>query len=94
MSTLWLPEKVAATKLIVCTVGGDDDGDGSGAAGGDGDGDGGGGDAGGGDDDNDGDNVDEDSFKGRKHIPSRPRQLRSSFPCSPWTSGRYLMFIF
>ena len=47
MSTLWLPEKVAATKLIVCTVGGDDDGDGSGAAGGDVDGDGGGGDAGG-----------------------------------------------
>ena len=39
MSTLWLPEKVAATKLIVCTVGGDDDGDGSGAAGGDVDGD-------------------------------------------------------
>ena len=38
MSTLWLPEKVAATKLIVCTVGGDDDGDGSGAADGDGDG--------------------------------------------------------
>ena len=38
MSTLWLPEKVAATKLIVCTVGGDDDGHGSGAADGDGDG--------------------------------------------------------
>ena len=57
MSTLWLPEKVAATKLIVCTVGGDDDGDGSGAAGGDVDGDGGDVDGDGGDVDGDGGGV-------------------------------------